>query len=100
VAGDKPVEADYDGDGKDDVAIYRPSQGNWYVFQSSNNTPLIVNWGNATDVPVPGDYDGDGKDDFAVFRDGTWYAFQSTAGPLVSNWGVAGDVPKPARYIP
>ncbi len=51
--GDKPVQADYDGDNKDDLAIFRPSEGNWYVFRSSDNGVTIVNWGSSTDVPVP-----------------------------------------------
>ena len=82
---------DFDGDGKTDVAVFRPSEGLWYV---NGGTP--VGWGIAGDVVVPGDYDGDGKTDVAVFRpsEGLWYV----KGGSTIGWGIAGDVPVPADY--
>lgn len=95
-----PVPADYDGDGKADLAVWRRDDGTWYILQSSNGALNSQQWGSTEDIPQLGDYDGDHKNDLAVFRpsDGTWYILKSTGGVDGPQWGQAGDVPAPGDY--
>ena len=96
----KNKPADFDGDGKSDISVYRPDAGNWFVLNSANQSFNAVVFGGSADTLAPGDYDGDGKTDQAVFRpaDGVWYF--RTKGGLTSarQFGTSGDVPVPADY--
>ena len=91
---------DYDGDGRSDVAVFRPSSGIWYFLRTTAGF-TGMQWGISTDKIVPADYDGDRKTDVAVFRpeNSTWYIFNSLTSTFTTeNWGGTGDLAVPADY--
>jgi hypothetical protein len=106
VPSDKPEPGDYDGDGKTDFAVFRPSTGYWWVLQSSSGGAYSFQFGSASDIQAPADYDGDGKTDPAYFRSndpssgsGTFHIIRSSNATYYAvQFGLAADTPAPADF--
>lgn len=98
-SADRPLVGDFDGDGKTDVTVYRPSTGEWFIRYSSRGFSSSAfgyfQWGAADDVTVQADYDGDGATDVGVYRPSTgyWYLRYS------SEAFVAGSTSHPWTFL-
>lgn len=85
------LNGDYDGDGRSDLAVFRPVNGLWALKGISR-----FYFGQGLALPVSGDYNGNGTADPAVFRssDGFWAIRNLTR----VYFGAAGDLPVPGDY--
>jgi hypothetical protein len=103
-SSDEFVPADYDGDGKQDIAVMRRATGVWYIIESSTGNPRYEWWGAPGDFPQVGDWDGDGKADLAVNRPQSgqivWYIRNSSNGQIQSfHWGNPATDPLPVPFF-
>ncbi len=95
------ANADFDGDFKTDLSVFRPSGSFWYINQSLNNTFRAQQFGASGDTIAPEDYDGDNTTDIAVFRpsNGTWYVLRSSDNTFFGvQFGANGDSPVASDY--
>ena len=109
-AGDQPIAGDWNGDGIDDVGVYRSNTSTFLLRVPETvavapchgcppQTEIRVStvtrqFGSAGDLPVTGDWDGDGKDSIGVFHGGVFEVtndFFETNGSSV--FGFIGDLP-------
>lgn len=106
-AGDLPLVGDWDGDGKESLAVYR--NGLWLIDWNQNGqfdgstTDRVAYFGGAGYTPVAGDWNGDGKDEIGIFRDGLWYLDANgnllpDGGDVLAYFGEAGALPVVGRW--
>jgi uncharacterized delta-60 repeat protein len=87
---------DFDGDGKTDISIYRPGEGEWWISKSSGGTSAAP-FGSSSAVITPGNFTGDGKTDIAFWRaaSGEWFVLRSEDNSYYSfQFGLNGDIPR------
>ncbi|HEY0430095.1 MAG TPA: Calx-beta domain-containing protein [Pyrinomonadaceae bacterium] len=87
---------DFDGDGKTDISIFRPSAGEWWCLRSSDGQNRAFQFGSSSDKLTPADYTGDGKTDVAFWRPSTgeWFILRSEDNSYYSfPFGTSGDIP-------
>jgi len=89
-----PVPGDFNDDGADDIALYYPATGQWYV--RSLNGSVIANgrkFGGAEWYPLMGHFGASGAAELCLFSEGTWFVSTLSAEgkpPLFNdNWGSA-----------
>jgi hypothetical protein len=102
-----PVPADYDGDGRADLAD-KSSAGVWRIDYASNGfgawDVVLGGYGGTDAHPVPADYDGDRRADLSVKADnGNWYIDYASNGfgvwnAIYGGYGWADAIPVPADY--
>jgi hypothetical protein len=93
--------ADFDGDNKTDISVYRAAQHQWWWQKSTDGSAVGAEFGIGTDVIAPVDFTGDGVTDLAFFNpaSGTWFVLRSENSTYYSvPFGQNGDVPMPADY--
>ena len=76
-SGDTPFVGDFDGDGVDEIGLYRTSNAYIYLKYELEGgaADIQFHFGEAGDEALAGDWNGDGVDTIAVYRpdDGNWY---------------------------
>jgi ricin-type beta-trefoil lectin protein len=96
-AVEQRTRGDFTGDGRTELAVYRPSTQVWHRAGMADQP-----FGAAGDIPVAGDFDGDHRADPAVYRPSNdhWYWLSSARGSTVETppFGQAGDILVPADY--
>ena len=111
-SGDIPVPGNYDGSGVDELAVYRPSTGQFFIkvggtpASGVDNIRVVANLDpthNPNDVPVPGNYDGTSGiqiTEAAVFNPTTdnWYIQGHNGQPVQFGDPTHNDIPAPGDY--
>jgi hypothetical protein len=110
-----PVVGDWNGTGSEQIGIFLPAKGQWYLDLNGNGTwdgcrkdKCLAKFGARGDLPVVGDWDGTGQVRIGAFRPSTgmWYLDMNGNGKLdncsvdacLGPFGQAGDLPVVGKW--
>ncbi|WP_413451068.1 N-acetylmuramoyl-L-alanine amidase [Georgenia phoenicis] len=79
-AMDSVLVGDWDGDGRDTIALRRGNRYEFYNTLGSGAPDAVVGYGKPTDVVLVGDWNGDGVDTLAVRRGREYHVKNSISG--------------------
>ena len=93
------TQFDWDGDGRADIAVFRPSTAQWFILKSFSSGADIRTFGLPGDVPIHADYDGDARTDHGVIQNGYWWRLFSNGNgvPLQHPFQITGN-PRPGDF--
>ncbi|RUL84643.1 glycosyltransferase family 39 protein [Tautonia sociabilis] len=93
-----PAPADYDGDGRDDLASYDADSGRWTILDASGRSTLLL--GPPDGIPSPGDFDGDGRAEPVLYRPdpGDWLTLTADGPHPLDVLRSPGMLPAPGDY--
>jgi len=85
---DLPAIGDWDGDGDDNIGLYRPGTTTGVFYLDIDNDGGVADivtpeYGDLGDIPIAGDWDGDSDDNIGVYRPGTGEFFMDATLPDV-----------------
>lgn len=92
--GDFFAAADYDGDTRMDIGVFRA--GVWHILLSGSGTYRQEYWGTSGDIPVLADFDRDNRADLTIARSESgqrvWYTRMSAnSATRAVTWGLSSD---------
>lgn len=95
------ANADFDGDFRTDLSVYRQSNSTWYIVNSGSGIETQSLPASASAIAASEDYDGDRITDHGIFDpvNGQWIYLRSSNSTLgAADWGDSGDVPVAGDY--
>ncbi|MCC6328484.1 MAG: VCBS repeat-containing protein, partial [Acidobacteria bacterium] len=95
------ASADFDGDARTDLTVFRPGNATWYTRNLVSGGFRTRQFGVTGDIPSSEDYDGDRVSDIAVYRptEATWYYLLSSTSTFNAvSFGEPGDIPAAGDY--
>jgi hypothetical protein len=102
-SADIPLLGDFDADGKEDLATFRPSTLTWTVSMSGGRSLSFAFGVNADSIPLTGNFDGVGATQYGLFDVvngvGVWRMTTAASGMRTFNFGIAGDIPVVGDFL-